>query len=48
VELQMTLFSLMGSQVGHTIASLPGMDARMAAKVVERSMDIAVGPNKRV
>jgi hypothetical protein len=43
MELQMTLFSLMGSQVRSTVASLPGMDLRMAAEVVERSMDMAIG-----
>jgi hypothetical protein len=48
MELQMTLFSLMGNQVSSTIASIPGMDARMAAEVVERSMDRAIGPPKKV
>jgi hypothetical protein len=47
MQLQMTLFSLMGSQVSSTIASIPGMNARIAGEVVERSMDIAIGPHKK-
>jgi len=48
MELQMTLFSLMGTQVSNTISSLPGMNTQIAAEVVERSMDIALGPHKKV
>jgi hypothetical protein len=47
LELQMTLFNLMGMQVGNTIASLPGMNPEMAEQVVERSMDIALGPHRK-
>jgi hypothetical protein len=46
LELQMTLFAMMGTQVSDSIASLPGMNGRMAAEVVERSMDRALGPRK--
>ena len=46
MELQMTLFAMMGTEVRNSIASLPGMNARMAAEVVERSMDLALGPRK--
>ena len=48
MELQMTLFNLLGTQVTTTVANLPGMNARMAAEVVERSMDIALQPHKEV
>ena len=47
MELQMTLFNLLGTQVSSTIANLPGMNRQMAAEVVERSMDIALGPRER-
>ena len=47
MELQMTLFNLLGTQVSSTIANLPGMNQQMAAKVVERSMDIALGPGRK-
>jgi hypothetical protein len=46
LELQMNLFALLGTQVSNSIASLPGMNSRMAAEVVERSMDIVIGPGK--
>lgn len=45
-ELQMNLFALMGNHVTSTIASIPGMNPQLTAKVVERSMDIALGPGK--
>ena len=47
MELQMTLFNLLGTQVSSTIATLPGMNQQMAAQVVERSMDIALGPRTK-
>lgn len=47
MELQMTLFNLMGTQINRSIASLPGMNPEMAAEVVERSVDIALAPHKK-
>jgi hypothetical protein len=47
MELQMNLFNLLGTQVTGTVASLPGMNPEMAAKVVERSMDIALDPHHK-
>jgi hypothetical protein len=47
LELQMTLFAMMGTEVRNSIARLPGMNPRMAAEVVERSMDRALGPSKQ-
>jgi hypothetical protein len=43
MELQLSLLTLMGSNVSSTVASFHGMQVRLTAEVLESSMDIAMG-----
>jgi hypothetical protein len=48
MELQMNLFALMGTHVSSTIAGIPGMNPQLTAEALARSMDLAIGPRKKV
>jgi hypothetical protein len=43
MEFQLSLMTLMASHVSDTVGSISNMQAHLAADVLERSMDIAIG-----